>query len=164
MAPSSQPPRGCVSECEPTSSAGPGLRERPNTLPTPSMVASNPASSYLSHSQRLDAMSASVKVGRTWQPPAAGEGLKTYRIYRTAGRRSLCRCCGMAAGRLNSATTHHTRWVVEAAAACGSELAQAVKVGEQPSGVDAWHPAGARWVSRRRQPRCSSRAAAACMP
>ncbi len=43
-APSSQPPVGCVSECEPTSSALPGLRERPSTLPTPSIVASRPAS------------------------------------------------------------------------------------------------------------------------
>jgi hypothetical protein len=43
-APSSQPPVGCVSECEPVSNALPELRERPSTLPTPSITGSRPAS------------------------------------------------------------------------------------------------------------------------
>ena len=35
IAPSSQPPRGWVSVWEPMRRAGPGLRERPNTVPIP---------------------------------------------------------------------------------------------------------------------------------
>src|SRR5437667_17908 len=47
-APSSQPPRGCVSLCEPTNSRWPACGLRPKTLPMPSISGSSPASANFS--------------------------------------------------------------------------------------------------------------------
>ena len=58
-------PSGWVSVCDPMESARPGLGDRPNTVPTPSMRASSPASRNLSRSQRRDSMSTGVSDCRT---------------------------------------------------------------------------------------------------
>src|SRR6185312_15083708 len=69
-APSSQPPLGTLSECDPASRATRAEGERPNTLPIPSIVALSPASAIRSRSHSRAATSASVKAVRLTPVPA----------------------------------------------------------------------------------------------
>ena len=85
IAPSSHPPLGWVSVWEPMSRAGPGWRERPRTVPIPSMRASSPASSMRERSQWRDSMSMGVSDCRTTPMPQAPN---SRRRRRSPSRRS----------------------------------------------------------------------------
>src|SRR4029453_18742659 len=71
MAPSSQPPVGCVSVWVPISSALPLARERPKTVPMPSILASSPASFSFCANHRREAISIGESDCRTTPLPQA---------------------------------------------------------------------------------------------
>ena len=86
-APSSRPPAGTVSECDPDSSHGPlPSRVRPKTLPASSRQAWSPASSMRLASQARAARSAGDPATRS--TPPSGRAPKVARVARSSSSRS----------------------------------------------------------------------------